>query len=75
MNNLGVMLAHQQRFSESEQTLAEAARILAQFGDRERHRLSVALGNLGSAYYAEARRNGLYGTPRPRRSTAGRAGD
>jgi tetratricopeptide (TPR) repeat protein len=57
LNNLGVILAREQRFSEGRQSLESAALIFEQFGESEQPRLTAVLGNLGGLYYAQARNN------------------
>jgi tetratricopeptide (TPR) repeat protein len=54
LNNLGVLLARKQRFSEARQALEKAALIIEQCGEGEQRRLAHVLGNLGSLYYAQA---------------------
>ena len=55
LNNLGVMLAREQRFSEGRQTLERAALIFEQFGESEQQRLTAVLANLGNLLYTQAR--------------------
>jgi hypothetical protein len=55
LNNLGVILAREQRFSEGRQSLERAAQILEQSGESEQHRLTAVLGNLGRVIYIQAR--------------------
>ncbi len=55
LNNLGVILAHQQRFAEGRQSLERAEQIFEQLGEAEQQRLTAVLGNLGGLFYAEAR--------------------
>jgi tetratricopeptide (TPR) repeat protein len=55
MNNLGVILAREQKWSEGQQALERATAIFEQFGASEERRLTTALGNLGALYYQQAR--------------------
>lgn len=55
LNNLGVLLVHEQRWSEGRQSLETTARIFEQFGESEQRRLAAALGNLGFVYCNQAR--------------------
>ena len=55
MNNLGVILAHQQRFAEGRQSLEKAEQIFEQLGEAEQQRLTAVLGNLGRLLFAQAR--------------------
>ena len=55
LNNLGVILTREQRWSDGEQALEGAVTIFERLGDSEERRLAAALGNLGTLYYDEAR--------------------
>jgi len=55
MNNLGVILAHAQRFTEGRELLEKAALIFEQSGDSEQQRLTAVLDNLGRLLYSQAR--------------------
>ena len=54
-NNLGVMLAREQRFSEGQQLLERSAQSLERIGEDEIRRLDSVLGNLGRVYVQQAR--------------------
>jgi tetratricopeptide (TPR) repeat protein len=55
LNNLGVILARERRYSEGRQSLERAALIFEQFGESEQQRLTAVLGNLGGVLYTQAR--------------------
>lgn len=57
LNNLGVMLARQQRESEAQELFEKSEAIFEQLGESEQRRLTAVLGNLGALYYNEGRNN------------------
>lgn len=56
-NNLAVMLAREQRYSEGRQLLEQAVQVIEQLGEARIQRLDVVLGNLGRLYAQEAHSN------------------
>ena len=55
LNNLGVILAREQKWSDGMQSLEESAMIFEQLGETGQRRLTIALGNLGALYFNQAR--------------------
>jgi len=54
LNNLGVILAREQRWSDGQQALEKAATIFERLGNNEERRMATVLGNLGALYYNQA---------------------
>ena len=60
LNNLGVLVAREKRYTESERSLEKAARILEQFGQPGYRHLIAVLQNLGTLYVTQAPRDTQY---------------
>jgi tetratricopeptide (TPR) repeat protein len=57
LNNLGVILAREQKWSDGMQSLEKSAMIFEQLGETEQRRLTTALGNLGALYFNQPSRS------------------
>jgi len=60
LNNLGVMLAREQRYSEAEELFQKSTATFAQLGESGAHQLPGVLGNLGKLYSLQAARGSEY---------------